>query len=254
MKTMDRLFASALLAGLCYCIPVSVSGQVWTGLVNQNWFTRSNWIPLGPPASSSTTFILTAPPANISSSGATASILNLGTGGTLNVNSGGGLAVGNAINLGLGGTLNLLGTGTLTSHSIVLALGTMNFNRTSPAAVFDMPIGGVGTVDVLGGTTILGVNNSYLGETNITGGGSLAVGAPFATGFSSVSVLNGTLKTTSLVNTHVPMTINVGGNYTQGSSGTLELGVAGLRLSQYDRVQAVGTARLGGGLEPLWFG
>ena len=254
MKTMDRLIASALLAGLCYCIPVSVSGQVWTGAVNQNWFTRLNWIPLGPPVPSSTTFILTAPPANISSSGATASILNLGTGGTLNVNSGGGLAVGNAINIGLGGTLNLLGTGTLTSHSIVLALGTMNFKQTSPAAVFDVPISGVGTVNVLGGTTILGVNNSYFGETIITGGASLAVGAPFATGFSSVSVLNGTLKTTSLVNTHVPVTINVGGNYTQGSSGTLELGVAGLGLSQYDRVQAVGTARLGGALNLFGLG
>ena len=254
MKTMDRLIASALLAGLCFCIPVSVSGQVWTGALNQNWFSGLNWIPFAPPASSSTAFILTAPPANISNSGATASILNLGTGGTLNVNSGGGLAVGNAINIGLGGTLNLLGTGTLTSHSIVLALGTMNFKQTSPAAVFDVPISGVGTVDVLGGTTILGVNNSYLGETIITGGASLAVGAPFATGFSSVSVLNGTLKTTSLVNTHVPVTINVGGNYTQGSSGTLELGVAGLGLSQYDRVQAVGTARLGGALNLFGLG
>jgi fibronectin-binding autotransporter adhesin len=254
MKTMDRLIASALLAGLCFCIPVSVSGQVWTGALNQNWFSGLNWIPFAPPASSSTAFILTAPPANISNSGATASILNLGTGGTLNVNSGGGLAVGNATNIGLGGTLNLLGTGTLTSHSIVLALGTMNFKQTSPAAVFDVPISGVGTVDVLGGTTILGVNNSYLGETIITGGASLAVGAPFATGFSSVSVLNGTLKTTSLVNTHVPVTINVGGNYTQGSSGTLELGVAGLGLSQYDRVQAVGTARLGGALNLFGLG
>lgn len=256
MKSMDRLLGvAALLAGLCFFTPVSVSGQVWTGVANpHDWFTRLNWIPFAPPTASSTAYILTPPAANISSSGATASILNLGTGGTLNVNGGGSLAVGNAINIGLGGTLNLLGTGTLTSHSILLALGTMNFNQTSPGSVFKVPISGAGTVDVLGGTTILGVNNSYLGETNITGGGTLAVGAPFATGFSSVSVLSGTLKTTSLVNTQVPVTINVGGNYTQGSSGTLELGVAGLELSQYDRIQAVGTARLSGTLNLFGLG
>jgi uncharacterized protein YhjY with autotransporter beta-barrel domain len=251
MKSMDRLLGVvALLAGLCFFTSVSVSGQVWTGASNQNWFTRFNWIlPIAPPTASSTAYILTSPAANISSSGATAYILNLGTGGILNVNSGGSLVVGNAINIGLGGALNLLGTGTLTSHSIVLALGTMNFNQTSPGSVFNVPISGAGTVDVLGGTTILGVNNSYLGETNITGGGILAVGASSALGFSDVSVTNGgVLKTTSLVNTQVPLPINVGGNYAQSSSGILELGIAGLKLSEYDHIQAVGTARLGGTL------
>jgi hypothetical protein len=52
----------------------------------------------------------------------------------------------------------------------------------------------------------------------------------------------------------VPVTINVGGNYTQGPSGILELGIAGLRLSQYDRIQAVGTARLGGTLNLFGLG
>jgi hypothetical protein len=250
---------AALLTGVCFCIPVSVSGQLvnWTGARDQNWDTSLNWrsgffhfVP-GP---LSLVTVSTAPPTNINAgTAAQALTLTLSGSGVANVESGGSLTVGGAINIGPGGSLNLLGTGNLTSRSIFLGSGTLSFNQASSVA-FDVPINGVGTVDVVGGQTTLDANSSYLGQTNITGGGILNVGARFALGFSSVSVLGGTLRTTSLVNTQRPVTINVGGNYTQGPSGILELGIAGLRLSQYDRIQAVGTARLGGTLNLFGLG
>ena len=46
----------------------------------------------------------------------------------------------------------------------------------------------------------------------------------------------GTLRTPSLD----PLTINVGGNYTQGLNGTLALGVAGVNGKDYDHVQVRG--------------
>jgi uncharacterized protein YhjY with autotransporter beta-barrel domain len=248
-------FATLLLVTLWLCTPVSVLGQsIWTGFTgDHNWTNRLNWIGGVVPTSSRTATVLSAPPTNINGGTNAALTLTLGGTGILNVNSGGSLAVGGTTTIALGGALNVTGTGTFTSRSIVLGGGTLAFNQSS-SSVFDVPIIGAGTVDVLGGETILGVNNSYIGETNITGGGTLVIGAPFAAGFSSVSVLDGVLKTTSLVNTQVPVTINVGGSYIQGPNGTLELGLAGLRLSQYDRIQAVGPARLGGTLNLFGLG
>jgi hypothetical protein len=83
MKSMDRLSG---MTALRFCTAASVSGQVWTGAVNQNWFTALNWIPSSAPTASSTAYILTSPAANMSSNGATAYIFSLGTEGTLNVN------------------------------------------------------------------------------------------------------------------------------------------------------------------------
>jgi len=55
----------------------------------------------------------------------------------------------------------------------------------------------------------------------------------------------GTLRTTSF-QTGLPLTINVGGNYTQGPGGTLALGIGGLQGEQYDHVQVGGNASLNG--------
>ena len=149
--------------------------------------------------------------------------------------------------------------------------GTLNFNHTSPAYVFSPTITGtgpgfpnIGVVNQLAGTTILTAHNDYGGGTNIRGG-TLAAGVPdsdastvaagsFALGVGDVSVLGGTLRTTSLptgipnVDTRNPLTINVGGNYTQAAGGTLALGVGGLDGSQYDHVQVGGNASLNGTL------
>jgi outer membrane autotransporter protein len=250
-----------LLVGLYFYAPVSVLGQwSWSGRANDNnWFTGRNWNLLTPPPPYAVTDISHTPQANIDSPGltATAFILNLGGGGTLNVSSGGSLAVGGAINIGLGGTLNMVGTGTLRSPSISLSGGTLSFIQTQSnyANVFNVPIFGSGTVNAFGSTgvvdseTILTGRNLYGGLTNITDGGILAIGGPFALGLSNVSVTNGgVLETTSLViKGSPPLTINDGANYFENSKGILALGIAGTKFDQYDRVQAVGTASLGFG-------
>ena len=100
------------------------------------------------------------------------------------------------------------------------------------------------------GTTILTGDNSYSGGTIIEDG-TLVAGTPnaaqeisFALGTGNVFLQGGTLRTPSLD----PLTINVGGNYTQGTAGTLALGVAGINGAQYDHVQVGRDASLDGTL------
>ena len=69
----------------------------------------------------------------------------------------------------------------------------------------------------------------------------------FALGKGNVSLLGGTLRTTSF-QTGAPLAINVGGNYTQGPGGTLALGIGGIKTAQYDRIRAGGSADLSGTL------
>jgi outer membrane autotransporter protein len=57
-------------------------------------------------------------------------------------------------------------------------------------------------------------------------------------------LLAGTLRTPNLD----PLTINVGGNYTQGPGGRLALGIAGINEQDYDHVQVGGNASLNGTL------
>ena len=103
------------------------------------------------------------------------------------------------------------------------------------------------------GTLILTNNNTYSGDATIEGG-TLVVGVPapaqetsFALGEGNVFLNGGTLRTTSF-QTGVPLIIHVGHNYTQGSGGTLALGIGGLQGEQYDRVVAGGNANLSGNL------
>jgi hypothetical protein len=94
-------------------------------------------------------------------------------------------------------------------------------------------------VNVLAGTTILTANNDYGAGTNIFSAGTLVVGVPsssqetsLALGVGDVSVQGGTLRTTSLLTgpsgivIGMPLTINVGGSYTQKGE-TLLLGIGG---------------------------
>jgi outer membrane autotransporter protein len=68
-------------------------------------------------------------------------------------------------------------------------------------------------------------------------------GVSDALGSGDVSVLGGTLRTTSFQNSQ-PLAINVGRNYTQGPKGILALGIGGPQLEQYDRVVTGGNATL----------
>jgi outer membrane autotransporter protein len=124
---------------------------------------------------------------------------NLGT-GTLTIAEGGVVTaptVTIAMNAGATGTLNIgaaagdpaAAPGTLTASSVAFGngIGTINFNHTSTNYVFAPAISGVGTVNVLAGTTIFTGANSYSGTTNV-GAGTLRAGA--ANTFSANSAVS----------------------------------------------------------------
>jgi len=148
------------------------------------------------------------------------------------------------LQLGNGGT-----TGSIVGN--VTDNGTLAFNYSGPKRTFDGVISGSGAMVKLGSDTLeLTAVNTYSGGTIIEDG-VLVAGTPtgtetisFALGQGNVFLLGGTLKTPSLD----PLTINVGGNYTQGPNGTLALGVAGINGKDYDHVEVAGNASLNGTL------
>jgi len=182
--------------------------------------------------------------------------------GTVNIQNGGTIvapSVDIALSPASTGTLNIgapsgsppVAPGTLQTPTVEFGSGsgTINFNHTATDTnpdVFTPVISGTGMVNVISGTTVFPNDNDYEGTTNITGG-SLVIGAPDALGSSDVFLTGGTLRTTSS-QTGVPLTINVGANYTQGAGGTLELQIGGLNGSRYDHVQVAGNASLNGTL------
>jgi outer membrane autotransporter protein len=173
-----------------------------------------------------------------------------------------------ASNTGSQGTINIgapdgqtpVAPGILDPISIKFGSGKgfLVFNHTdvSGTYVFDANIsGGPGAVDVLGGTTVFTGDNSYTGVTTIGDGATFVAGVPVgsgsevstALGASNVFLIGGTLRTRSF-QTGAPLTIHVGGNYNQGPSGTLALGIGGLQGEQFDHVQVDGSASLNGTL------
>jgi outer membrane autotransporter protein len=186
--------------------------------------------------------------------------------GTLTIANGGvvsATSVSLAAGAGSTGTLNIgaapggaaVAPGTLDTAAVSFGAGagTINFNHTATDYEFAPAIGGNGVVNVFSGTTILTANNTYSNGTTIEGG-TLVVGVPVpdqetssALGTGNVFLNGGTLRTTSF-QTGVPLTINVGGNYTQGSGGTLALGIGGINGEDYDHVQVEGNASLNGTL------
>jgi len=175
-------------------------------------------------------------------------VTQIGTGTTIltgsNTYSGGTTISSGTLQIGNGGT-----TGSITGN--VTDNGTLVFNRSGDKKTSDGVISGSGNVVKLGtDTLVLTANNTYSGRTIIQDG-TLVAGVPsstqttsFALGTGDVFLQRGTLRTPSLD----PLIINVGRNYTQGSNGTLAIGVAGVDGRDYDHVQVQGNASLNGTL------
>ena len=111
------------------------------------------------------------------------------------------------------------------------------------------------------GTTKLTAANTYTGTTNILGGRLLVNGTHTGGGAYTVGPL-GTLGGTGTITSPVtvqgklapgnsPGTITINGNYTQTSTGALEIEVGGLNASanEHDLLVVTGTASLNGRLE-----
>ena len=149
-------------------------------------------------------------------------------------------SVGGPCSSAIGGT-----TGSIVGN--VTDNGALAFNHSGAKKTFDGVISRTGSLVKLGTDILeLTADNLYSGSTTIDGG-VLVAGVPiagqatsFALGKGDVFLLAGTLRTPSLD----PLTINVGGNYTQGPGGRLALGIAGINGQDYDHVQVGGNASL----------
>ena len=146
----------------------------------------------------------------------------------------------------LQGTLQI-GNGNATANIVgnVEDNGTLVFNRSGGKKTFDGIISGSGSVVQLGSDNLeLTASNAYGGGTTIESG-ILVVGTSNALGTGNVNLIGGILQVPSLD----PLTIVVGGNFTEGPNGTLRLGAAGTTGNDYDHVQAAGSASVAGTLD-----
>jgi outer membrane autotransporter protein len=150
-----------------------------------------------------------------------------------NTYSGGTIIEAGTLQVGNGSSSGSLGSGAVSNNSALV------FNRSDGILVTNF-ISGVGSLTHGGtGTLTLTNNNTYSGGTWINNGGTLAVQDSHALGSGDLNLVNGTLN----VNT---MVINVGGNYTQASTGTLEIAVGG--TGTFGQLNIAGTASLTGTL------
>ena len=108
-------------------------------------------------------------------------------------------------NLGLGAN-----NASMTLSGTITIFGEMNAGIT------------VGSLTKVGTGTLFMSGANYYGDTNVDGG-TLILASPFALGSGNVNVNNGTLSTDGIIN----HSINVSGNYTQSSNGTLVVGLGG---------------------------
>ncbi|MBV8588388.1 MAG: autotransporter-associated beta strand repeat-containing protein, partial [Verrucomicrobia bacterium] len=136
--------------------------------------------------------------------------------------------------------------------------GILSFDR-SDTVTFNGVIGGTGSLQQNGtGVTVLTANNSYTGNTTVNAGGLIVDGSigslqTFVTtsGFlGGKGLIGGNLVNGGLVRPgDSPGTLSVSGNYTQNSTGTLHIEIAGLASGQHDLLAVGGHATLAGTLQ-----
>lgn len=147
---------------------------------------------------------------------------------------------------------SIAGAGTYDLGGANLVTGGNNQSTTVSGLITDGGgNGGTGaTLTKVGtGTMTLTAANAYSGGTNIEAGG-LAVGNAQALGtLGSVAMSGGTLSAAG-----APLTFHVGGNYLQGSNGTLQLGLGGAGAVSQDAVSISGFAGLNGTLSLTSYG
>ncbi|MBV9391855.1 MAG: autotransporter domain-containing protein, partial [Verrucomicrobia bacterium] len=149
-----------------------------------------------------------------------------------------------------GGTVRAIADTTLPNKTKLDAGGAIFDSHGFNLTVSGTLSGSGGITKISPGILFLTGNNTYSGDATIEAG-ALVTGTPTATqqvsyalGTGNVFLQGGTLRTPSAD----PLTINVGRSYTQGSGGTLALGVAGLNGRDYDHLQVGGNASLNGTL------
>jgi len=155
-----------------------------------------------------------------------------------NTYSGPTLITSGTLQVGDGGTLGTLGSGGISNNSVLV------FDHTDDILVTNQ-ISGTGSLTQAGTGTLTVTNvNTYSGGTWVENGGTLAVQDSHALGNGGLNLIDGTLKLSET-------TIYVGGSYTQGADGTLEITIGGTNTTSgstnsYGQLNIAGTASLGG--------
>ncbi len=199
---------------------------------------------------------LTLAGANTYSGGTSVAAGTLALAGTGTLGSGS-LGINESANFDLSGSTagvtvgSIQGSGGISLGGNTLTVGSDNISTTFSGVIGDGGIdggSGGGLTKVGTGTLTLMETDTYSGST-VLSAGTLAVGNSDALGTGSVAVNGGTLAVSG-----GPMTIDVGGNYTQGSNGHLQLGLAGASTGQYDILDVSGAATLNGALAVTSYG
>ncbi|HEY5039576.1 MAG TPA: autotransporter domain-containing protein, partial [bacterium] len=141
---------------------------------------------------------------------------------------------------------SIAGAGTYYLGAKALTTGVNNLSTTVSGLITGGGLGGGtgGSLTKMGtGTLTLSGTDTYSGGTVVLQG-TLAVASPGALGTGLVLVNGGTFETGG-----GPLTINVGGSYTQSSSGTLQMGLGGTAAGQWDILKVTGNASLAGTLQ-----
>jgi outer membrane autotransporter protein len=193
--------------------------------------------------------------------------------GTIQAGSANGLSQNSAFTvnsiLDLNGFSNTIGS--LSGTGTVLNNGTTSATLTAGASNGDSTFSGVladGTsvlqlVKSGSGALTLTGSNTYTGATTVNGGSLIVDGS-----IASVQALvkaNGLLGGRGLIGGNVtnsgivspgdsPGTLTVSGNYSQSSTGTLRIEIAGLGVGQHDLLAVGGHATLGGTLQLIRLG
>jgi outer membrane autotransporter protein len=145
-----------------------------------------------------------------------------------------------------GGAIKLTGDWVTSRMVSLLSQGgtidTNSFNATLSAKIINS-----GSLTKIGaGTLTLSGDNTFSGGT-VLDAGTLVVASPQALGLGDVVVNGGVLRAD-------PQPINVKGDYTQNTGGTLQLGIGGSAAGQYDFLNVNGHATLGGTLDLISLG
>jgi autotransporter-associated beta strand protein len=173
-----------------------------------------------------------------------------------NTYSGGTTISSGVLRLGNGGT-----TGSIVGN--VTDNGLLAFDR-SDSVTFAGVISGTGDVVQIGtGTVTLPRTNTYTGTT-LVNAGSLIVDGSIASAQTVVNsggflgghgTIGGNLVNNGTVGQiNAPGTLTVLGNYTQGASGTLRIGIGGVATGQHDVLASNGHVTLGGTLQLVSLG
>jgi autotransporter-associated beta strand protein len=180
------------------------------------------------------------------------------TGGTLQAGTATGFSLNSAFTVGPSGTLDVNGLsptigslaspnpGGIVTNNAAATPGTLITGNDGTSTTFAGTIqDGTSTIALTkigGGTINLATANTYSGGTNLQAG-VLVVSNMGALGSGNVNVTGGALQAGG-----VNMRINVGGNYTQGAGGELDLRIGGTAAGAFDQVAVTGTASLAGRL------